>query len=111
MAGTTSMTPHEFCDRWPEFDSDPNVILLDVREPHERAIASIHGTLNIPMAQIPARLSELDRAAAIVVMCHSGVRSLQVAGYLGQNGFADVSNLDGGIDAWSREVDPKVPRY
>ena len=85
--------------------------LLDVREPHELSIAAIEGTVNIPMAQVPARLGELDADGTIVVMCHSGIRSMQVAGYLAQRGFREVINLDGGIDAWSRQVDSKIPGY
>lgn len=105
------MTPREFCDRWPRFGSSEEVLLLDVREPHELALASVGGTTNIPMAEVPGRLDELDRHKTIVVMCHSGVRSMQVAGYLIRQGFGQVVNLDGGIDAWSREVDSKIPTY
>ena len=111
MAGIASMTPGEFRDRWPDFCSASDVMLLDVREPPELTMASIDGAMHIPMAQIPGRLAELDRNGTIVVMCHSGVRSMQVAGYLHQRGFMNVFNLAGGIDAWSREVDPLIPRY
>jgi rhodanese-related sulfurtransferase len=63
------------------------------------------------MREIPARLSELDASAPIVVMCHAGGRSRRVAEFLQQNGFSNVFNLKGGIDAWSTEVDSRVPRY
>jgi rhodanese-related sulfurtransferase len=63
------------------------------------------------MGQIPARIDELDSEQTIVVMCHSGGRSAQVATYLSQQGFASVFNLDGGIQAWSRSVDPTIPEY
>lgn len=85
--------------------------MLDVREPHEISVASVDGSLRIPMGQVPGRLDDIDRHKTIVVMCHGGVRSLQVAVYLSQCGFERVVNLDGGIDAWSRTIDPKVPRY
>jgi rhodanese-related sulfurtransferase len=85
-------------------------LILDVREPWEIAAASIAGTLNIPMGDVPSRLSELDPDRETVVMCHHGVRSAQVAMYLARSGFGRVLNLAGGIDAWS-EIDPSVPRY
>lgn len=90
-------------------------VLLDVREPWEIALASIRvpeaPTLCIPMQQIPARLGELDPARPIVCVCHHGMRSAQVAAFLLRHGFDDVINLAGGIDAWSAQVDPAVPRY
>jgi rhodanese-related sulfurtransferase len=63
------------------------------------------------MREIPGRLDELDRDRPIVVMCHAGVRSRHVAAFLIANGFEHVFNLDGGVDAWSTDVDPKIPRY
>ena len=111
MASVKSMKPSEFSERWPDHSSAQDVILLDVREPQELAAAAVVGTLDVPMGQIPGRLDELDRDKTIVVMCHGGMRSMQVAAFLMQNGFDDVVNLDGGIDAWSREVDPQIPRY
>ncbi len=85
-------------------------LILDVREPWEIAAASISGTVNIPMGDIPSRLAELDPDRETIVMCHHGVRSAQVAMYLARSGFEHVLNLAGGIDAWS-EIDPSVPRY
>lgn len=111
MSGIPSITPEEFCRRWPDFALGTAVILLDVREPHELGIAAIEGTLNIPMALVPSHAEELDANRTIVVMCHGGVRSMRVAGYLAQRGFTDVINLEGGIDAWSCQVDPRIPRY
>jgi len=90
--------------------ADPPLI-LDVREDWERAAAHLHGTLDIPMAQVPARLGELPRERDIVVMCHGGVRSLQVAHFLVHNGFTRIANLRGGINAWAHEVDPGVGTY
>ena len=111
MFSVSSMTPSEFCARWPTHGRAADVTLLDVREPHELAVAAIDESIHIPMAQIPDRLAELDPENTIVVMCHGGVRSMQVAGFLARQGFPNVINLDGGIDAWSREVDPEIPRY
>ena len=105
-----SVSPREFCERWPG-DDRSNVQLLDVREPHEVAFVSLPDSLQIPMREIPARLGELDPSRPIVVMCHSGVRSGHVAAFLIANGFEQVFNLDGGIDAWSTDVDPSLPRY
>jgi rhodanese-related sulfurtransferase len=87
------------------------LLLLDVREPLERAHCHIPGSLHIPMQQVPSRLAELPIEADIVVFCHHGMRSMQVANFLDQRGYARVSNLSGGIDAWSTEADPSVPRY
>lgn len=85
-------------------------ILLDVREPHEIALAKINPHIHIPMGTILVRHEELDKDTPIVVMCHGGVRSAQVCQYLEPLGY-DVTNLEGGIDAWSQLVDPSVPRY
>lgn len=87
------------------------LVLLDVREPWEYQTARIEGSVHIPMMSVPGRLAELDRAAPTAVVCHHGVRSLQVALFLEQAGFQSLYNLRGGIDAWSREVDPGVPLY
>lgn len=89
----------------------PAPVLLDVREPWEYAICHIGGCKSIPMGQIPHRIRELDPKAKIVVICHHGMRSREVARFLEQAGFTDVSNLEGGIDAWSREIDPRVTQY
>jgi rhodanese-related sulfurtransferase len=87
-------------------------ILLDVREPWELATAQIAGSKSIPMGEIPARaFQELDPEAHIVTVCHAGVRSLNVAVWLRNQGFEQVQSLSGGIDSWSREVDASVPRY
>lgn len=85
--------------------------LLDVREPWETSIASIEGSLEIPMGEIARRHGELDRTRPVAVLCHSGVRSRRVAEWLVTEGFSRVANVSGGIDAWSVELDPSVPRY
>jgi rhodanese-related sulfurtransferase len=87
------------------------LLLLDVREDDERATAVIEPSLHIPVGQIAHRVEELPKDRRIVVYCHMGGRSEMVAGFLSARGHADVANLAGGIDAWSKTVDPKVPRY
>jgi rhodanese-related sulfurtransferase len=86
-------------------------VVLDVREPWEVATASLPGSMTIPMREIPARLSEIPPDRTIVCLCHHGMRSAQVAVFLERQGYADVCNLTGGIDAWSRDVDASVPTY
>jgi len=88
-----------------------SITLLDVRENDERESAHIEGSVHIPMAEVPDRLDELPRTGRLIVYCHHGGRSMMVASYLEGEGFEDVGNLSGGIDAWSVKVDPKVPRY
>ena len=111
MSGVPELTPTEFTKRWPAPLADAGVVLLDVREPVEIEMAAVQTALHIPMRDVPSRLTELDRGSPIVVMCHTGRRSLMVAQYLVGNGFSQVFNLRGGIDAWSTEIDPQVPRY
>ena len=86
-------------------------LLVDVREPWEFDICCIEGSINLPMGQTPTRLDEIEDAGEIVLICHHGVRSLQVAAYLGRFHGADLINLDGGVDAWAREVDCDMAVY
>jgi rhodanese-related sulfurtransferase len=103
------LTPREFLDRRAQGD---RLTLLDVREEWEVQLSPVpDATVHIPMGQIPERLGELDPDAATVVICRSGGRSLQVAHFLAGNGFGTVFNLAGGILAWSRDVDPRIPQY
>lgn len=92
-----------------ETDSDP--LLLDVREPWEFQICHIDGSQLIPMGQIPASLGSLDPGRETVVICHHGIRSRQVAMFLDYQGFANVINLAGGVDAWARDVDRGMATY
>jgi rhodanese-related sulfurtransferase len=89
------------------------MLLLDCRTPDEHATARIAGSLLVPMQELPERVGELDawKTKPIIVHCHHGVRSLRVTHWLRDRGFAAVSSMQGGIDAWSTEVDPNVPRY
>jgi rhodanese-related sulfurtransferase len=102
------LTPAEVAER---IDSDSPPVLLDVREDWERDAATIPGSIHIPLGQLPVRVHELDEDDAIVVYCHHGGRSLQAAMWLEQQGYDQLANLDGGIDAWSRDVDHSIPRY
>ena len=90
---------------------DTSPLLLDVREPWEFEICHIDGSINLPMSQIPAHLEQLEDAGEIVLICHHGIRSLRVAGYLQQALDATLINLDGGVEAWAREVDPEMAVY
>ena len=93
-------------------DSEVKFTLLDVREPWEIQTAQIAGSRQIPMGEIPARFNqELDPEEHVVVMCHHGVRSMNVTAWLRQQGFEQAQSLRGGIDRWSREIDPAVPLY
>ena len=85
--------------------------LLDVREPWEFEICNITASHNIPMGQIPAQLNDISDQLTTVVICHHGVRSMQVINYLSQQGFNNLINLDGGIDAWARQIDLDMAVY
>jgi len=95
-------------------DTPPDArMLLDCRTPEEHATARIAGSLLLPMQELPERLGELEawRTKPVIVHCHHGVRSLRVTNWLRERGFAAVSSMQGGIDAWSTDVDKNVPRY
>jgi rhodanese-related sulfurtransferase len=86
--------------------------LIDVREPWEFSTTKVEGSLPMPMGEVPSRAhQEFDPEERLVVMCHHGVRSMNVTVWLRNQGFEQAQSLRGGIDAWSAEVDPKVPRY
>ena len=87
------------------------VVLVDVREPWEVQTASLTGAKLIPMGDLPTRVQELDPEAHILVLCHHGVRSLRVTSWLREQGYAKTQSVRGGIDAWSKQVDGKVPLY
>jgi rhodanese-related sulfurtransferase len=97
-----------------KLDAEPNTVLLDVREPQEYALAHIEGSLFIPMNSVPGELQKLEALADdadILVLCHHGVRSLQVAAWLQAKGIGNATSIMGGIDRWSVEIDVSVPRY
>ncbi len=91
--------------------ADPAPLLLDVREPWEYQRVHLPDSRLVPMGRIPTELDGLDRQREIVVICHHGIRSRQVAYFLESRGFQDVINLAGGIDAWARDVDTDLPTY
>ena len=101
-------TPRELKDY---LDQGGQPLLLDVREPWEFEYCRIEGSALIPIGQIHTQLDELDNTAEIVLICHHGIRSRQVAYYLETQGFADVVNLEGGVERWAQEVDPTMKRY
>lgn len=86
-------------------------VLIDVREPSEHATCCIAGAKLIPMASVPERLAEIPQDVPVLIHCHHGGRSLRVTQFLRAKGYTKVSNVQGGIDAWSLKVDPKVRRY
>ncbi|MGA7217407.1 MAG: rhodanese-like domain-containing protein [Candidatus Sulfotelmatobacter sp.] len=95
-----------------KLDSGEKFTLLDVREPCEFETARVEGAKLLPMGDVPSRANqELDPDDHIVVICHHGVRSLNVTAWLRQQGFEKAQSMRGGIDAWSRQVDQTVPTY
>jgi rhodanese-related sulfurtransferase len=103
------MTPREFLE---QRTRGVPMTLVDVREDWETALAPVPSQhVHIPMGQIEERVGELDPNTATVVICRSGGRSAEVAWFLSTRGFGSVFNLVGGILAWSRDIDPKIPQY
>lgn len=86
-------------------------LLIDVREPHELAICQIPGSLHIPIREIPGRMGEIPTDRQVLILCHHGGRSARVTQFLRSAGWDNVTNVAGGIDAWSRQVDPTLARY
>lgn len=86
-------------------------LVLDVREPWEYQIVHLKDSQLIPMREIPAAMETLDPHQEIIVVCHHGIRSRQVALFLEHHGFSNVVNLTGGLDAWARDTDPSLPTY
>lgn len=104
-------TPQEIKRR---LDSGEKLFLIDVREPNEFALARLDGAELVPMRTVPAELSRLDAIAeegTLIVYCHHGIRSLNVVNWLREQGVTNCQSVAGGIDRWSSEVDPSVPRY
>ena len=105
---SVTITPKELKDR---LDKGDKLVLLDVREPWENQLAKLDNSILIPLGTLPNSLSKLDRNAEIIAYCHHGMRSGDATGFLLQQGFSNVKNLIGGIDAWSVQVDGSVSRY
>ncbi len=94
-----------------QLNSGEDLTLIDVREPHELEISRIEGAILIPLGELAGRLSELDRAHKIILICKAGIRSTRALQMLHNAGFRKIKNLKGGVNAWSREVDPSLPTY
>jgi len=92
-------------------DRGEKILLVDVREPWEHSQCRIAGAVLIPMGAIPANLQKLDTDDPVVCYCHHGMRSLDVANWLRTQGVSNAKSLAGGIERWSLEIDPNVPRY
>lgn len=103
-----SISPKDLKSR---LDKGDKLVLLDVREPWENSLAKLEGSVLIPLGTLPQSLSKLDKNAEIIAYCHHGMRSADATGFLVQQGFPNVKNLVGGIDAWATQVDGTVPRY
>jgi len=102
------ITPAELKAR---LNRNDKLLLIDVREPQEYAICRIEGSKLIPMRTIPANLQQLDTDEDVICYCHHGMRSLDVTVWLQGQGVTSARSLAGGIDRWSLEIDPQVPRY
>lgn len=94
-----------------KLETGPKPILLDVREEWEYEICNIEGSLNISMEHINQMMEQLSPDHETIVICHHGMRSFQVGAFLESNGFKHIVNLEGGIDAWARTVDPEMAQY
>lgn len=92
-------------------DKGDMLVLVDVREDWEYSLAKIDGSILMPLGTLPQSLAQLSRDAEIIAICHHGMRSADATNFLLQQGFPNVKNLVGGIDAWSTQVDGTVPRY
>ncbi|MCY7307179.1 MAG: sulfurtransferase [Rhodoferax sp.] len=111
----TQVRPRDLKSWFSPVSDDSKPLVLDVREPSELRTASItagdYELVAIPMGSVPQRLAELDPARPIACLCHHGGRSMQVATFLAARGFTQVANIAGGIDAWTQELEPAIPRY
>ena len=103
-----AISPQELKGR---LDKGDKLVLVDVREDWEYSLAKLDGSILIPLGTLPQSLSQLDRNSEIIAICHHGMRSADATNFLIQQGFTNVKNLVGGIDAWSSQVDGTVPRY
>lgn len=102
------LSPRELAER---LESGEGLLLLDVREAKELAIAKLRGAVHIPLGDLARRAGELDAGRPTVCVCHHGVRSAHAAALLQSHGFAALYNLSGGIDRWAEEIEPGMRRY
>jgi rhodanese-related sulfurtransferase len=105
-----TLSVHELAE-WMDDEKRPQPLLLDVREPWEQQICRIDGSELVPMRTVPAKVNELEPDRPVVCVCHHGHRSMYVAMFLEQHGYADVYNLEGGVDAWARQIDKAMAIY
>jgi len=103
-----TISPKELKTR---LDTSDKPVLLDVREEWEYSLAKLDGSILIPLGTLPQSLAQLNRDSEIIAICHHGMRSADATNFLLQQGFQNVKNLVGGINAWSIQVDGTVPRY
>jgi len=103
-----TISPKELKTR---LDKGDQLVLLDVREQWEYDLAKLTGSILVPLGTLPQSMAKLNRDAEIIAICHHGMRSADATNFLLQQGFTNVKNLVGGIDAWSVQVDGTVPRY
>ena len=103
-----NLTPGQVKEK---IDRGENIVFLDVREPWEYQINRLDGAVHIPLGELPHRFKELDSDLQIIAYCHMGVRSLKATRFLKSRDFKNVMNLAGGIDAWSVQINPNIPRY
>lgn len=108
MSRVESLSPRDLAARLARGE---DLVLVDVRESEEHAIGCIAGSVLVPLSEFAARAGELDPERPTVCICHHGVRSAHAAAALARAGFERVYNLSGGVERWSLEVDPRVPRY
>jgi len=104
------ISPLELAD-WLADKSRGQPVLLDVREPWEYELCHVAESIHLPMQQVPSRLAELDPDRDVVVICHHGMRSMQVGLFLEHSGFSAIYNLVGGVEGWARDVEPNMNRY
>jgi rhodanese-related sulfurtransferase len=107
-AAIPEATPAEIQQR---LQAGEDLLLVDVREPGEVGIAALPDALVCPMSRAAEWIDRLPKEQPLIIFCHHGIRSMQVAMALAQRGHRNVTNMSGGIDLWSTQVDPGVPRY
>jgi rhodanese-related sulfurtransferase len=104
-----NLDPVELATLLQQGDKPPT--LVDVREAWEYELCRIAGSVHIPLGDLPARMTELDRDSQLAVICHHGMRSQMAADFLERQGYSQVLNLSGGIAAWADQIDPQMARY
>jgi len=110
LTSMKSISPADLA-KWLADKERTRPLLLDVREPWEQQVCAIAGSQAMPMQHVPAQFGNIDPEQSVICICHHGGRSAQVAMFLQRQGYEDVYNLSGGVDAWARQVDPSMPVY